>query len=103
MAEANQNLAGRVPLNCVVFPAMVSTERKVVLEIEGEEYITFADEELLTLTNEKDPSGGFKARIWVKIRKSLAEGYVVSLPEETLSSGELITIPKELVQQIPIA
>ena len=46
MANLNQNLAGRVPLNCVVFPAMFSTERKVVLEIEGEEYITFADEEL---------------------------------------------------------
>lgn len=103
MANANQILAGRVPLDCVVFPAMFSTERKVVLRIKDEEFITFADEQLLTLTDEKDPSGGVKARIWVKIRKSLADSYVVSLPEETLSSGELITVPKELILQIPIA
>lgn len=96
-ADRNQILAGRVPLDCVVFPAMFSTERKVILRIKDKEFITFADEELLTLTNERDPSGGFKARIWVKIRRNLPDGYVISLPEETLSSGELITVPKEMV------
>lgn len=92
-------LTGRVPLDCVVFPGMFSTERRVELKIGDTEYITFADEQFLSISEEPAEGGGNKAKVWVKIRSDLPDAYVVALPEETLSTGELITIPKSVLRE----
>jgi len=38
-----------------------------------------------------------KGKVWVKIRQDLTNAFVVALPEETISTGELITVPKDMV------
>lgn len=99
MEEERGVLAGRIPLDCVIFPGMFSTERRVVLQIGDSEYVTYADEALLTITDEPVEQGGTRGKIWVKVRRRLVDEYVVALPEETLSTGELVTVPKSLVAE----
>ena len=99
MQQQERHTAGRVPLDCVIFPGMFSTERRVELKIGDREYITYADDQFLTITEEPVEGGGQKGKVWVKVRRHLADTYVVALPEETLSTGELITVPKSMVQE----
>lgn len=99
MEEERRFLAGRVPLDCVIFPGMFSTERRVELKIGDKEYVTYADEAFLTITEEPDEEDGKKGKIWVKVRRRLPDAYVVALPEETLSTGELITVPRSMVPE----
>ena len=89
--------AGRVPLDCSIYPGMFSTERRVVITVGDDTYVTYVAEELLTITAEPDPEGGVKGKVWVKIRQDLPNAFVVALPEETISTGELITVPKDMV------
>ena len=100
MGEKSRTPAGRVPLECVIFPGMFSTERRVELRIGDKEYVTYADEEFLTISEEPGEDGGKKGMVWVKVRRDLPDAYVVALPEETLSAGELITVPKNAVQEV---
>lgn len=99
MTQERPFLTGRVPLDCVIFPGMFSTERQIVLKIEETEYVMYADEQFLTITEESEEGGGKKGKVWVKVRRHLPNAYVVALPEETLSSGELITVPKSMVRE----
>lgn len=95
--DGETRLGGRVPLNCIVYPGMFSTERKVVITVGEETYVTYVDQGMLTISGDSTPDGGIQAKIWVKIRQNLTDTYVVALPEETFSTGELIKIPKEMV------
>ncbi len=99
MGEEGRFLAGRVPLDCVIFPGMFSTERRVELKIGDKEYVTYADEQFLTITEEPGEGGGKKGKVWVKVRRHLPNAYVVALPEETLTTGELITVPMSAVRE----
>ena len=89
--------AGRVALDCTIYPGMFSTERKVVITVGDDTYVTYVDAELLTITDEPGPEGGVKGRVWVKIRRDLPNAFVIALPEETISTGELITVPKDML------
>jgi len=99
MTQEPDFLAGRVGLDCTIFPGMFATERRVELKVGHRDYVTYADEELLTITEEPGEGGGKKGKLWVKVRRRLPDAYVVALPEETFSTGELITIPRSMVPQ----
>ena len=62
MRASEELYSGRVQLECVIYPGMFSTERKVVVPVGHDSHVTYAATKLLTITEEPAGEGGVKGK-----------------------------------------
>src|SRR5436309_3242752 len=90
----------RIPLDCPIRRGMLPNEFVVSFRINGTGYVTEAHRDFLTLLGDLNDEIGTAGQLWVRPRRSLPGGqYLIELPEETFTSGELLPIPQDLYRK----
>jgi len=91
--------AERIPIPCVVSHGIFPEDFVVALTVSGKSYVTEAQQGFITVTSEPNQRGEMEARLWVRIRRSHPSGYIIELPEETFTSGELLVLPRDAYEE----